>query len=452
MTASITTDTSVSKRWCRSETGGTTINPRTRGRSRTASVERLLGGRTGLVSGVEFDQPVRDGDPTLGTDIDTAAIGRLLPQESDEDPDPAAGGKGRTVTDGLLTAVGEFAERYCAFWPSETHSHRIVEATYEELSADEDAVVDFEYLTPFDPSDVREQGTEPFDRTTEIRWVAGTNLFDGDEILVPAPLVTLGEATGGSPYFFSSSNGLACGPDLPSALLGAAYEVVERDAVMRSWYRREPPTRLALDEWPELNRERRRFGNDFAEYRLRRFETDIDAHAVGAVYVDERDRAPKFVLAASADLDFERAARDALVEAAQGVQSMKTSVAYEGYPDVESPNVMNLEENFKYYVCPENFEEVSIYFEGDRAAVPRNERRQFEDSREELNACLDALGVADVTPIAFDLTTPGVRDAGMRVARLFVPELVALCPPALPPAGHPALADDELTERGHPFP
>lgn len=429
-----------------------TINLRTRGRSRTASVERLLGEHTGLVTEVEFTQPVRDGDPTLGADVSTAAIERLLPQDRDHAPDFAAGGKGRTVTDGLLTAVGEFTERYCAFWPSEVHDHRVVEATYEELSPGDDAVVDFEYLTPFDPSHVREQGAEPFDRTTEIRWVAGTNLLDGDEVFVPAPLVSLGETTGRDPYFFSSSNGLACGPDLPSALLAAVYEAVERDAVMRSWYRQEPPTLLALDEWPALRRDRRRYGNDFAEYRLCRFETDLDVPALGGVFVDERDRAPKFVLAASADLDFERGARDALVEVAQGVQSMKRSLAYKGYPEIESPNVMNLEDNFKYYMCPENFEEVSVYFEGDRETVPENEGRRFENARAELDACLDALDAAGLTPVAFDLTTPDVRDAGMRVARLYVPELVALCPPALPPANHPALADDDLTERGHPFP
>lgn len=430
----------------------TTINLRARRRSRTASVERLVGGHTGLVSGVRFDSSVRGSDPTLNANIDTAAIGRSLPQDREDDPDPAAGGKGRTSTEGLLTAIGEFTERYCAFWPTTVHDHRTTEATYEELSSGETDVVDFEYLTPFDPADIRERGAGPFDRTTEIRWVAGTNLLDGEEVFVPSPLVGLGDITGSDPYFFSTSNGLACGPDLSSALLGAAYEAVERDAVMRSWYRQEPPTRLALDEWPELREERRAFENDFAAYRLCRFETDHDVHTLGVTYVDERNRTPKFVLAASADLDFESAVRDALVEAAQGVQSIRTSVAYDGIPEVESPDVMNLEENFKYYASPEQFEEVSVYFEGERETVPRRGGREFEDSQAELDACLDAFDAAGVTPLAFDLTTPGVRDAGLRVARCYVPELVALCPPALPPKNHPAFADDDLTHRGHPFP
>ncbi|NEU57122.1 YcaO-like family protein [Halorussus sp. MSC15.2] len=433
-------------------TGAGTIRPRVRSRSETATVERLVGERTGIVSEVEFDHPPRDDDSIVGADISTASVGELLPQDTETEPDPEAGGKGRTVAEGVQTAVGEFTERYCALWPSEVHDYRTVEATYADLAASDASVPDFGSVAPFDPETVREFGAEPFDRTTEVEWAAGTDLIDGDEEFVPVPLVSLGEATGGDPYFFTSSNGLACGPDLASALVGAIYESVERDAVMRSWYRQDPPTRLSLDEWPALERERRRLGNDFGDYRLCRFETDSEFHTLGAVYVDERERAPKFLFGAAADLDFEAAVRDALVEATQGLRSMKTALAYDGPEDVASPNVLNLDENFKYYMYPENFDEVSLFFEGPREVAPDRESRTFPTPERELDACLDALDAVGATPIAYDLTTAGVEETGLRVARVVAPELVSLCPPGLPPVGHPALADDELVGQGHPFP
>lgn len=411
-----------------------------------------MGERTGIVSEVEFDHPPRDDDSILGADIATASVGRLLPQDVETDPDPEAGGKGRTVAEGVQTAVGEFTERYCALWPSAVHDYRTVEATYADLAASDASVPDFECVAPFDPETVREFGAEPFDRTTEVEWAAGTDLLGGGETFVPVPLVSLGESTGGDPYFFTSSSGLACGPDLASALCGAIYEYVERDAVMRSWYRQDPPTRLSLDEWPALERERRRLGNDFGEYRLCRFETESEFHTLGGVYVDERDRAPKFLFGASAALDFEEAVRDALVEATQGLRSMKTSLAYEGPRDVPSPNVLNLDENFKYYSRPENFEEVSLFFDGPKVVAPDRESRTFQTPERELDACLDALEAVGATPVAYDLTTAGVESTGLRVVRVVVPELVALCPPGLPPVAHPVFAGDDLVERGHPFP
>jgi hypothetical protein len=45
-----------------------------------------------------------------------------------------------------------------------------------------------------------------------------------------------------------------------------------------------------------------------------------------------------------------------------------------------------------------------------------------------------------ITPIAFDMTTPELRDHGLFVCRVFVPELVPLCLPWAPFLGHPRLA------------
>jgi hypothetical protein len=57
-----------------------------------------------------------------------------------------------------------------------------------------------------------------------------------------------------------------------------------------------------------------------------------------------------------------------------------------------------------------------------------------------LHVLLDRCSTMKITPIAFDLTTPDIRDCGLFACRVFVPELVPLGVPSAPFLGHPRLA------------
>jgi ribosomal protein S12 methylthiotransferase accessory factor YcaO len=78
--------------------------------------------------------------------------------------------------------------------------------------------------------------------------------------------------------------------------------------------------------------------------------------------------------------------------------------------------------------------------------------REAWSTERSLAHCLDALADAGCTPIAFDLTTRDVRDVGLAVTRVFVPELVPLTLPFALPSNHPAFDGQELTDQPHPFP
>lgn len=67
----------------------------------------------------------------------------------------------------------------------------------------------------------------------EMTWTRASNLFTGDDVLVPTHLVNLeaGFTTLLSAPWGGSSNGLASGNHVPEALCAALYECIERDAV-----------------------------------------------------------------------------------------------------------------------------------------------------------------------------------------------------------------------------
>ncbi len=84
------------------------------------------------------------------------------------------------------------------------------------------------------------------DRDATWRWVAGTELISGAEVLVPEQSVTLDCVFRAPPVFDVSSNGLASGNVLVEAIVHALAEVIERDAEA-AWRRAGGDRRIVLD-------------------------------------------------------------------------------------------------------------------------------------------------------------------------------------------------------------
>jgi ribosomal protein S12 methylthiotransferase accessory factor len=56
--------------------------------------------------------------------------------------------------------------------------------------------------------------------------------------------------------------------------------------------------------------------------------------------------------------------------------------------------------------------------------------------------------------VLIDLTTPDIRDLGLRVLRVWSPDLLTLCLPSAPPLAHPRFGDygGVGEEKPHPYP
>jgi ribosomal protein S12 methylthiotransferase accessory factor len=424
--------------------------------------ERCLGRLCSPATGLKFRQSDRGTGEFVITDLSTAAIERSLPETGDEPISVTVGGGGTTVTAATLTTLGEFLERYSMYWPIEDS---IVE-THTGLRTAGESVVDIEYLQIWDEDDIDGAGFEWFDADTTTEWVPGTNLHTGKDIFVPADLVTFAYAHGDAASLPSSTSGNACGSSLAGALVRSLYEQVERDAVMRTWYEQRTPTRLDVSAFDGLERFRRQITPTGYRLHVLELPTPTACSAVGAALVNEGDRVPKFRLFAGADRTIPVAVRDALSETAEGLLQTKYRLAAGNTPDedIDISSVYDFDGNVQYYMRPENFEAVTHLLEGDVQVVspdvtaakdtPASEslERELDNPQRELKYALEAVTASiDATPISVDLTPRDVRELGMYATSVYVPELVDISPPALPPIDHPGLSRLE-TRAPHPFP
>jgi thiazole/oxazole-forming peptide maturase SagD family component len=416
-----------------------------------ARAERCLGKLCGIVNRLGFRQGDRGMGDFLTAELESADIAATVPSMGGETIRINAGGGGTTTKRTTVTTLCEFLERYSMYWPLE----QTVTESHAELEQDGKRVPDMKYFRVWREDDLQDAGFEILQAETEIEWIAGVDLRSGETVHVPAELIMFASRFDDARHFPSSTNGTACGSSLQQATLNALYERIERDAIMSTWYERRTPERIDVSDHPEFGQYRDLLTTAHSRIELLRLPTPTDVAVIASAWVDERCRTPKFLLFGGAHYTLDGAIRAALDETAEGVIQTKFRLA-EGRvtpaAEIDIDRVYNLIDNVDYYMHPSNFDTVGQLLDGN--AIDHASRRETApgDSEAELRATLDALPTAThLTPVAVDITSPDVRELGMYVVAVIVPELVDMALPGVPPVDHPNLTEIRTTN-GHPFP
>ena len=223
------------------------------------------------------------------------------------------------------------------------------------------------------------------------------------------------------------------------ALLAGLLESIERDAVMIRWYACMAPPTLDLDPADLLGRPlgQQRQG---LEIRFHDMTVDGDVPVVSVTCIERTGRPCFFLLSAAAGLDTLTAARKALVEAGQGRPFIKLLANLSPAPN-EGDEFRDFDSNVRFYAEPANERYLEWFLQ--KASVSGRcfpEVPGGKDASGLLHVLLDRCSAKRITPIAFDLTTPEIRDCGLFACRVFVPELVPLGVPSAPFLGHSRLA------------
>jgi ribosomal protein S12 methylthiotransferase accessory factor len=353
---------------------------------------------------------------------------------------PRAGGAGHSLADCANRAMGECLERYASL--AYDGGERLV-SSYEGLERLGHRSVPFETLTLFSREQLLSPGFpyKEFTQSTPVGWFEGTDLLSGAPTCVPGQLVSLGYAPGAdeiSPCFYSSSSGCALATTAEGALLGGLLECIERDAMVMRWYARLAPPRLDFNVEELLARPLGLPGKGL-EIRFHDMTVDGEVPVVGVTCIERSGRPCFFVIGCAAALDTFTAARKALLEVGQGRPFIKFLANRDTALNGDA-TFNGFDSNARFYAEPANGQYVE-WFSQNASVSPRNflAAPNSKDPAELCDLLLDRCAASGLTPIGFDMTTPELREKGLFVCRVFVPELVPLCVPAAPLFGHPRL-------------
>ncbi|OYX41544.1 hypothetical protein B7Y94_04905 [Candidatus Saccharibacteria bacterium 32-49-12] len=203
---------------------------------------------------------------------------------------------------------------------------------------------------------------EKFDENLEIEWVKGTD-WQGQEVFVPIDLVFYPiEGIGRKLITNTCSSGFAAHTQFDEAVNRGTLELVERDAMMRSWYEESSPKKLDYRILPTHLQNRY---NYWRKHGRNVFVLDLSQR--GAVIVEVvivSDNYPCFVSGASSTLgSFEEAAIKAFQEAeSRLIHGLNEPTSAEIEPDhVHSV----LDHELLYAQSKRHHEHVRFLLEGD---------------------------------------------------------------------------------------
>lgn len=149
-------------------------------------------------------------------------------------------GIGRGTTDRQMMCGAVF--EYCERWVGLTRPGNCVQGSYTELGAQALGPEDVLGLT-------REQCQRlvpGFDAQLQMAWLPARREDSGQAALVPLAMVNYLLDPGVPFSRYQNSNGCALGNSFEEAALFGALEVIERDALLATWYSQSPPPRIDL--------------------------------------------------------------------------------------------------------------------------------------------------------------------------------------------------------------
>lgn len=349
---------------------------------------------------------------------------------------PSSSGTSTDLAGALFSAAGEHFERSTIAKPfsgmKQTFSCAQMPKNINALSYEQ--LIEMQGLHKFQ-FHISKMDLNRIQLNSELEWVQGIQFIDQKKIWVPLQSVTFEKKNRN--YFSVSSNGCAFGSNRNSAIQGALLELIERDTLMRSWWRKEPP--------------------EFVDYQsiLKKFIPDI--HFAFGPWLDKISvlyfkglgkipvffcifhshnelNHPAFVMSGACHLNPEKCLRKAFLELAEML-----NFKLKGQKKVvfDQKKISNFDENFDTFEAHHanyGFDQMSesIYFmdilkNKNKKLFNFNEIKNFELSPEENVGLLKELFLqSQLNPVVIDLTPKCLSELGLHVIRTLDPKIVDL--------------------------
>jgi ribosomal protein S12 methylthiotransferase accessory factor len=326
----------------------------------------------------------------------------------------------------MAKAVGEAVERYCA---AIFDRDELLLSTYRDLGR---KAVHPDLFTLYSAQQIAAEGFpwQPFTEDSPAHWTAGVSLVTGEPVLVPAAAVYV-------PYYYQRerttfilqpiSTGLACGTSFAEAAVSGLCEVIERDAFTLTWQARLSRPRIRPETLPLIGQDiLRRYEEVGLRVHLMDVTTDIGVPTILSIALSDAVTSPAVAVAAATDPSRERALVKALEELAHTRKYAKQVMDF--MPPIEvdvaggHPQVRDQMEHLRFY-CPQESKAFAEF------AWAAEETRDFADVAdlshpdpgEQMQRVVRRLSAAGLESILCDLTSPDIRELGLRVLRAVVP-------------------------------
>lgn len=436
---------------------------------------RVAGNQGGILTGQFMTISEILGEPFTPTMTSTMpAYHKIFMGESQFEMEYHLGGYGFFREEALVRLVGEAVERYAGVAALPALADQVEYASYRELSS-RSTCMPLDYLSLYEPEQQRflsskmpEYSADPPTESDIVAWLPCAALADpARTIYVPVQSMMLGHRPslehGAKAFVMAFSTGTASHVSLERALINAIIESIQLDAFTLHWYTEGATAELDVDDV----RARKAFElmglGDRSNYEPRialLTRPELPLTNFGVYLMRRDDRIPFICLGLQADSDPVQAVVRAAMESA-------TTLGLGLFTAVHQPEKIHMAVNASLYT---DLDSNVLSFASPIDGVAKRDviASRFSDRRvrlseipvlvnndaELLTRLVEMINAFSEYAVVVDITPAELSDTTWKVMRVFVPELVSMCLPGVPPRNHPRIRahGGVINEWPHPLP
>lgn len=341
----------------------------------------------------------------------------------------------------LWKVVGETAERY--LWSNSYFffANKLKRLSYGKIK---DSSINIFTLAGFSQDQRNRFQALSFDEKTVFGWLPAHSLLSGQKKWCPAQLISAryfrenvkapGKEEKKEPMLrWIITTGLATGRTKEEAIAKGILEVIERDAFMISYLNKLSPPIVDLENLAEQDSDLERIMKDYRRYGLEihllQLPTDFPVHVYLAIVIDPTGLGPALTVGASADFDLKACIVDALSEAQSVRMSLKRN-----FQEDTPPAGMNRMERLVFWSKKENFSKMNFFLKGQKITLNleaeksiykvKDEKLFYKDYYQKKMELLKKELVKKKCEACYvELSTPEIRNLGLRSFKVVIPEL-----------------------------
>lgn len=389
-------------------------------------ISQLVDSKTGLITELH-EIPLQPTEHALH--IYTAScsdINYLLHLQHGVKPksEAVASGAGLNREEALWSTVGEACERYIATYHLESDSFV---ATEQSLGEQPVRLADYIGFS----SEQYSKENFPFvaaDSHAEMRWSAGINLENKQQVFIPAQLVWLHQplSTKQPKFFPQISTGLAAGESVAHAVATGLREAIERDAFASHWLLKKSPRRIK----PELlvptdSPLASLIQQTGLTLDLLWLDTDIGVPSILCLL--QLPQCQGLALGMSTHLNAAVAAEKAIVEAFH-TYNWILEMRRNGLQALPREQLRDFEHHVRFYLEPRHHQYVEFLRQGEELEAAELAQHQFvvTDHESHLAELTKRITLAGFKPCYVDISKPEFVDLNIYTVKAVIPGLQPL--------------------------
>lgn len=332
-------------------------------------------------------------------------------------------------SDAFTAAVAEAIEHYCILYERDDLF------TYDSYNNIKHIAIDPFRFETFSKDQLENKNYDKFRFTdkTQLNWIEGYSLTKKGKVLVPASLVYANynykkrkEPT----IQLKNSTGAACGPSTEFAIYRGICEIIERDAYMISFINNLPKNLINLDSDCHLSRFKRRIERYDLEVHVLGTQLDFPMTTTTCLIFDKTGSGPAVCTGLGGSLDPERAIQTAVFE------SVRRHISARDRFYRTKPLPMPIKNSFDWFLlnkqllwsAPHMIQIAQNFIKNTRTIDYKeleNKEQELSDEKK-VEFLVKELESKNCEVIYVDVTIPEVKELGLRVVKVLVPEMVPL--------------------------